>query len=288
MKILVIGAGGQLGKDVVKIFGEEEIIPLDLPEIDISKFDSVKRVIIAYKPNLVINTAAYTNVPGCEENPKKAFEVNSIGVRNLALLSLEHSIPLLHISTDYVFDGVKGEPYIETDTSNPLNTYGISKLAGEYYITSITSKYYIVRTSGLYGVHKSITKGTNFVETMLKLLREGDEIRVITDEVLTPTYTLDLARQIKLLIEKERYGLYHITNNGECSWYQFAREIFSYLGMDVIINETTQKEFPSKVRRPLYSVLKNRMLKKQGIDIMPDWRESLHSYLDVRMFRNKV
>ncbi len=282
MKVLVIGANGQLGKDIVRVFTNTDLIPLDLPEVDISELDSVRRAINKYTPDVVINTAAYHNVPECEENDMKAFEVNGIGTKNLALICRDKNITLLHISTDYVFDGKKKKPYVETDTPAPVNVYGITKLAGEYYIRYITDKYYIVRTSGLYGMHKCIAKGRNFIGTMLKLARERDELRVVTDEVLTPTYTLDLARQLKLLVENGEYGLYHITNNGECSWYEFAKEIFSGLNMDVNLKQTTQKEFPSKVKRPLYSVLQNGRLKEQEIDIMPHWRTSLHSYLRER------
>lgn len=282
MKIMIIGANGQLGSDLVKVFENEQIIPLTHQHIEITDITSIKRNFEIHTPDLVINTAAYHKVPDCEKNPEKAFQVNAIGAMNLANICKENNTCLVHISTDYVFNGRKKSPYIETDLPNPLNTYGISKVAGEYFIQYILDKYFIVRTSGLYGLNPCRAKGRNFIDLMLKLAKERDEIKVVNDEVLTPTYTLDLANQIKELIKTDYYGLYHVTSNGQCSWYTFAKEIFAILKTNVKIIPVTSKEFPSSVKRPLYSVLENRALRKLGIDKMRFWKESLKDYLKER------
>ncbi|MDO9574993.1 MAG: dTDP-4-dehydrorhamnose reductase [bacterium] len=278
MRIAIIGADGQLGSDLVRVFQDENIISLTEKDIDILEKDKLKSVISPLSPHLIINTAALSNVPLCEKDPEKAFKINAIGARNVATTAKEIKSSLLYISTDYVFDGEKNKPYLEDDLPGPLNTYGLSKLAGEYYTRYITDKYFIIRTSGLYGIHKCITKGTNFVDKMLAY-KNGDEVRMVTDEILTPTYTLHLAQQIYELVKTNTYGVYHITSEGECSWYEFAKNIFSFVGLDVKLVRITSNEFPSEVIRPKYSVLENRNLKALGISNMPHWRDSLKAYL---------
>jgi len=278
MRIAIIGADGQLGSDLVRVFQDENIISLTEKDIDILEKDKLKSVISPLSPHLIINTAALSNVSLCEKDPEKAFKINAIGARNVATTAKEIKSSLLYISTDYVFDGEKNKPYLEDDLPGPLNTYGLSKLAGEYYTRYITDKYFIIRTSGLYGIHKCITKGTNFVDKMLAY-KNGDEVRMVTDEILTPTYTLHLAQQIYELVKTNTYGVYHITSEGECSWYEFAKNIFSFVGLDVKLVRITSNEFPSEVIRPKYSVLENRNLKALGISNMPHWRDSLKAYL---------
>lgn len=288
MKIAVIGADGQLGNDIVRVLKDEEIVPLTIQDMDIADFESVNRTLGKISPALIINTAAFTNVKECEKNDREAYEVNGIGAKNLAIVCKRLHNTLFHISTDYVFDGEKGSPYIETDIPCPLNVYGLSKLAGEYYIRYILENYFIVRTSGLYGIHTCIGKGGNFIDTMVRFSKEKDEIKVVDDEVLTPTYTLDLSQQIKALIKTNFYGIYHITNEGECSWYEFAKAIFTFLDFNVNLKRVNSKEFPSSVRRPRYSVLENRTLKKLKLNRMRPWQEALKDYIEERKEKGMV
>lgn len=279
MKILVIGADGQMGSDIVEAFGSSHPVGLLHSDIEISDPASVEGTFAQYEPELVINTAAFHNVPQCENDDAKAFRVNALGAKFLALNCRKYGSRLLHFSTDYVFDGKKRQPYTEEDPPNPLNVYGVSKLMGEYYIKSIMDRYFIVRTSGLYGSHKCKAKGGNFIDTMKRLSKEQSEIKVVSDEFLTPTYTRDLADQIKKLVETDHFGLYHITNEGECAWFEFARAIFEILRIKVNLKEISAKHFASPVKRPAYSVLENGRLNKLGLNQMRHWKEALRSFL---------
>ncbi|MBC8235355.1 dTDP-4-dehydrorhamnose reductase [bacterium] len=279
MNIMLIGANGQLGSDLRKVLTTEELIPLTHADIEITDAAQVEAIIKHHQPEVVINTAAYHKTDECEENAEKAFQVNALGVRNLALSCREHNATLVHMSTDYVFDGKKGEPYTELDTPNPINVYGVSKLAGEHFVKYILDKYFLIRTSGLFGVAGSSGKGGNFIELMLRLADERDEIRVVDDQTLSPTSTVDLANKIKKLITTERFGLYHITNNGACSWYDFAAKIFELSGKKPNLKRTTTEEFGAKANRPKYSVLDNYNLRQIGMDDMRTWEEALATYL---------
>jgi len=283
MKIAVIGANGQLGKDICEkiIKTKNELVELNHDEIEILNIDCVSNVLKDVKPDVVINTAAMHNVEKCENDPEKSFKVNGIGAKNLSHICNDLNSILLHISTDYVFDGNKRKPYVETDKPLPLNVYGNTKLSGEYFIESIAKKYFILRVSGIYGKNPCRAKGTNFVELMLKLARERDEVRVVDDEILTPTFTGDIADQIVKIISSDvRYGLYHVTAEGSCSWFEFAREIFSISKINIVLNRAAPGEFAIKVNRPKYSVLENKFLKDQGINIMPLWEKGLKRYLN--------
>jgi dTDP-4-dehydrorhamnose reductase len=281
MKVVIIGANGQLGMDLMHWFSEGDAVGLTHQDIEISDIDSVQSTLSSLKPGLVINTAAYHKVDDCEKYPERSFQVNSHGALNLAKVTASLGCDLVHISTDYVFDGEKRAPYLESDRPNPLNVYAVTKLAGEHFVAANTDRHYIVRSSGLYGHNPCRAKGgRNFIETMQKLAKEKPEVRVVQDEVLTPTYTFHLAEQIRKLVSTRAYGLYHITNNGSCSWYEFAKEIFTTLGLTTPLLPTTVKEFSSPVRRPHYSVLENARLKSLNLDQMPDWRESLAHYFD--------
>ena len=279
MRILVIGANGQLGSDIVKMLHSEEVIPLTHKEIEVAEEVSVRRAMKLHNPHVVIDTAAYHKAGNCERNEVKSFKVNAIRAKNLANVCKEKEAILVYISTDYVFDGKKRTPYIESDPPRPLNTYGISKLAGEYYIRYIWPKHFIIRTSGLYGSAKCRAKGGNFIDLMLRLAKEQDEIQVVSDEVLTPTYTKDLALKIRDLIQTDYFGLYHITNNGACSWYEFAQKIFELSGLKVNLKRTTQEKFGTEIKRPQYSVLRNYALEKRGMDNMRRWDEALKAFL---------
>ncbi|GAB4342123.1 MAG: dTDP-4-dehydrorhamnose reductase [Candidatus Abyssubacteria bacterium] len=283
LKTLLIGADGQLGSDLRKAYQPEELVPLARPDLDVCDYPAVDAILTKHAPDVVINTAAYHRVDECEGNPERSLAVNALAVRHLAIACREAGAIFVHFSTDYVFDGEKSTPYTENDAPRPLNAYGISKLAGEHFIRYLSEKYFLLRVSGLYGVAGSRGKGTNFVETMLRLAREGKPIRVVNDQTLTPTYTRALAPRIKALIETGRYGLYHMTCEGECSWYEFARGIFELSGLTPDLSPTTSTEFYTPAKRPRYSVLENENLKKvREVEPMPFWRDALAAYLEER------
>ena len=282
MRVAVIGANGQLGSDICHVYKQagHDIRELNHDKIDITEFGKCSDVLKAINPDLVISTAAMHNVEICEENPEKSFLVNGIGARNLALLSKEIQIPLVHFSTDYIFDGQKESPYFEDDLPIPLNVYGNTKLSGEIFLRNIADSFFIVRVSGLYGKAACRAKGgLNFVQLMLKLANEKDEIRVVDDEVLSPTYTISVAEQLERLTQTDKYGVYHMVSEGSCSWYEFAKKIFELAEIDIELNVAHPDEFPVKVPRPKYSVLSNRNLEAEGLNIMPHWVEGLRRYL---------
>jgi len=275
MRLLVLGAAGQLGSAICTILSDEfDVIPATRIQTDITSLPQLRVLVAEAKPDVIINSAAYTDVDGCELNPDKAFLVNALGARNVAIVAREAGAKLVHISTDYVFDGCKGSPYLEFDQPNPINVYGASKLLGETLVREQTHRFFIIRTAWLYG-----KTGKNFVKTMLSLAREQKEIRVVNDQWGTPTCVEDLARQIGKLIQTELYGTYHCTSQGSCTWYEFAQEIFRLAKVDIQIKPITSEEFPRPAKRPKNSVLENYMLKLQGLDIMPPWREALACFM---------
>ncbi len=291
MKIALIGADGQLGNDLVRIINPRELIPLTEEDLDITNRDLTLKVIKRCSPDVVINTAAYNDVDGCEDNELKVFEVNALGTKNVALACKDCGAAMVHFSTDYVFDGQKKEPYLESDIPNPLSTYGFSKRAGEFYVQTVlaSERYFLIRTSGLFGIAGCKGKGgKNFVEAMLNLAEEKKkEIKVINDQIFSPTYTVDLAKKVKELIYANRedsgnYGLYHITNNGQCSWFEFARKIFELSEVAVNLQSITTEEFGARAERPKYSVLKNYHLQEQGHDDLRPWTEALKAYFEER------
>lgn len=282
MKVLVTGANGQLGSDLCKVLTDLELVPLTHADIEISDMDSVKRAFNEHKPDIIINTAAYVRVDDCEDEKDKAFSVNALGARNVAMVAQELGARLVHLSTDYVFGGEtepRAAPYTEFDTPVPLSTYGKSKLAGENLVRYFCLRHFVVRASGLFGVTGSSGKGGNFVETMLRLSKERDELRVVNDQVFSPTYTRDLAQKIAQLMVTEHYGIFHITNRGSCSWYEFAVEILRLAGIKTPVIPITSDQYPQKARRPRYSVLDNYHLRLLGLDDMRPWQEALRDYL---------
>jgi dTDP-4-dehydrorhamnose reductase len=286
MKVAVIGANGQLGSDLVAAFSEngDTVSGLTHAEMEIADLPSVSRVLKEIQPQVIVNTAAMHHVENCEKEPEKAFAVNAIGPRNLALAARELDAVLLHVSTDYVFDGSKGSPYVEEDNPLPLNAYGITKLAGEHFVRATTPKYFVIRTSGLYGKSPCRAKGgLNFIELMLKLAKERGEVKVVDSEVVSPTSTAELAQQIVRLSRSDSYGLYHATAEGSCSWYEFAREIFTITDTQVRLKIAAPGEFPAKVPRPKYSVLENRALKSRGLNAFKPWQDALYEYLGNRI-----
>ena len=286
MKILLIGANGQLGTDLFKVFNraENEVFPVLHSTHDVCSAAQVEDLVDTHMPDLIINTAAFHKVEECEKNPGLAFEVNATGAFNLARASRRHGAILVHFSSDYVFSGEKRSPYAEFDRPTPLNVYGASKVAGEHLIACGTDRFFVVRTTGLYGYAGSSGKGGNFVETMLKKASERASIRVVNDQTLTPTSTLELAQTVSRLVETDAFGLYHITCEGECSWYDFAGQIFAMQKLEVDLAPAATIDFPSNVKRPPYSVLSKNRLHNIGLS-MPFWQTSLERYLHGRVHR---
>ncbi|MBA3648027.1 MAG: dTDP-4-dehydrorhamnose reductase [Chitinophagales bacterium] len=280
MKVAVIGANGQLGTDVCEVFSiAHNVIPLTHNDIEIGEIDNVKKVLSEIKPDAVVCTAAAHNVPKCEQEPDIAFRINGIGSLNLAKASQDLDFKLVQYSTDYVFDGRKMKPYTEADPVFPQSVYAVTKYTGEQFIQNYCTKYFVVRVSGIYGKIPCRAKGGNFISTMVKLSKEKPEVRVVNDEVLTPTPTKEIAKNTLSLIETEAYNLYHMTCEGEVSWYEFARTIFDALNLKTPLYEASVKDFPLVVKRPFYSVLDNYNLQRIGLNQMPGWKEALTEFL---------
>jgi dTDP-4-dehydrorhamnose reductase len=279
VKIAIIGADGQLGSDLLKTLPREDIAPLFFPDFDITRPKEMRAVLQRLKPEVVINTAAFHRVDECEDNPQASFLINATAVRDLATAALDFGFVLVHFSTDYVFDGKKGRPYVEADPPNPLSVYAVSKLAGEFFVRSLLRRYFLIRTCGLYGEASSREKGYNFVDRMIALALEGKVIRVVSDQWVTPTSAAELAERIAELLRTNHFGLYHLTNEGQCTWFQFAQRIFSLAGMDARLEPVDSREFGAKARRPLYSVLENRKAKSIGLTAFSSWPEALKAYL---------
>lgn len=286
MKIALIGASGQLGSDLAKVVPARghDLVPLTHADVEVTDHASVEAMMATHRPELVLNMAAFHKVDLCEEETKRTFAVNTFGARTLALACCRHDVALVHISTDYVFggDNARRTPYVETDAPAPINVYGVSKLAGEYLIRYLLDRYFIFRVTGLYGVAGSSGKGGNFVELMLRLAREDKDIRVVDDQRMTPTYTVDLAHQIAVVIETEHCGLYHATSHGDCTWYEFAAEIFRQSDLSPNLSRAKTGDFGERATRPAYSVLENQALQWLGLDRMRPWQEALSSYLQER------
>ena len=274
MRVLVLGSEGQLGSELCRIMDEHDLIPATHGEIDIARLPRLVDFARHVRPDVIINAAGYTDVDGCETNKEMAFLVNAIGARNAAIAARKVEADLIHISTDYVFDGNKEGSYVECDCPLPLNIYGWSKLLGERLVLEQNPRTFILRVAWLYG-----PAGRNFVKTMLALAKDKEEICVVNDQRGTPTFAGDVARQIKRLLDTESYGLYHCTSQGCCSWYEFAREIFRLAGIPIRVMPVTSSEYQRPARRPASSVLDNLMLRAQGLDIMPAWEDSLAAHI---------
>ncbi len=285
MQVLVIGANGQLGTAICDVFDDVHVLRADLDGenhlVDISQEEQVFRLILdELKPDLVINAAAAHSLPQCEKHPAHSFAVNASGPGFLATACKHAGARLVHISTDYVFGDGATRPYVEEDLPAPLSVYGASKLAGEHLVAAHCRDHVIIRTAALYGPAPCRAKGgLNFVDTMLRQAEEGAEVRVVDDEITTPTLTLALARQVRVLAEKAEPGVYHATCQGECSWHAFAEAIFEEAGVEANLIRVSCKQFQLPVRRPSYSVLDNVHARAQGLDEMPPWRDALRTFL---------
>lgn len=275
MKILVTGCNGQLGREIAKQGSTHELILTDMHNLDITDGKAVRALFQEVKPEAVVHCAAYTNVDGAEADEDSAFRVNAIGPQNIAAACLDVGARMVQVSTDYVFDGESNTVYREFDKVNPQTAYGRTKWQGEELVRQILGRHYIIRTAWLYG------DGNNFVRTMLKLAETNDTLRVVHDQVGTPTSTVDLAKSIYALLGSDAYGTYHGTCQGQCSWYDFACEIFRQAGKDIKVVPVTTDEFPRPAKRPKYSVLDNHMLRMTVGDPMRDWQEALKEYLAV-------
>jgi len=282
MQVLLIGANGQLAQDLHRSLARDEVIPVTHQELEICDAAAVQGLVDRLRPHCIINTAAFHRVDDCEDQAERAFAVNGSGLCNLARVAQRFGAVLVHFSTDYVFDGTKDTPYVETDRPGPLSVYAMSRLVGEWAVQQYCSKYFVVRTCGLYGAAGSSSKGGNFVETMLRLASKGQLIRVVSDQTVTPTSTRDLAEKLVPLIHTEQYGVYHMTNTGECSWYEFAQEVFRQVGLSSELVPTTTEAFGAKARRPAYSVLDNYALRQAGFSDFRPWQEALAEYLGDR------
>jgi len=246
--------------------------------VDVEHPGEVAAMIAHFRPSLVINTAAYHNVERCETHPERAFAVNAAAVSDLAAICAAAGIALAHISTDYVFDGKANEPYDEEARAAPINVYGISKYAGELALAARTERAFVFRTSGLYGLRSS-TKGYTFVERIRAQAAAGKPLKVVDDIVSTPSYTQDVATTICRVLETARFGTYHVTNDGSCSWYEFALEILAASGIEAHVERTTSDTFPRFARRPRYSVLANNAVARAGVEPAREWKLGLHEYL---------
>ena len=276
MKILIAGAGGMLGKDLAaELENAHELIKTDVGELDITDLRSVMNFTVKTRPDMIINAAAVTNVDACETEAELAFRVNAVGARNLAAASCELAAPILHFSTDYIFDGEKGSPYIESDAPNPLGVYGKSKLEGEEHVRRHANRHYILRIQSTYGEH-----GKNFVTTIIKAAREKGVLTVVNDQRSSPTYTKDVCGFVSRLIEQPGYGTYHVSNSGGPSWYEFAGEIIKQTGLaNVKLEPCSAKDYKRPARRPKFSVLENRNLRLCGYEPLRPFEQALADFL---------
>jgi dTDP-4-dehydrorhamnose reductase len=279
-RVAVIGAGGQLGSDLAEEFRQSgvECLTPSRSELDICNHEATKSALRSLKPSVLINLAAFHKVEACEADPERSFAVNCHAVRNLAETAEDLGATFVHISTDYVFGGDDPLPYDEQSTPNPLNTYGVSKLAGEYFARNRCRRHLVIRTSGLFGLRGSSGKGGNFIETMLRRSETG-HVEVVNDQVLSPTSTQDLSKMLVRLIGAGAIGLFHVTNSGSCSWYEFALRIFALAGRTANVTPIPTAPSGSTVRRPRYSVLANKRLNDEGFGLLRPWEAALSNYL---------
>ena len=276
MKVLVTGVKGQLGYDVIKRLESLNIecLGVDIADFDLTNEEETKKYLKSYSPDILVHCAAYTAVDKAEDDKERCRNINVTGTRYLAESCKELGARMVYISTDYVFDGQGTEPFEVSDKPNPINFYGQTKYDGELEIQKALDKYFIIRISWVFGVN-----GNNFVKTMIKLGKERDQLNVVCDQVGSPTYTYDLARLISDMIVTDKYGVYHATNEGYCSWDEFACEIFKMSGLDTKVNPIKTEDYPTKATRPRNSRLSKNSLDKAGFARLPDWKESLERYI---------
>ncbi len=274
MKVVILGAKGQLGWEFTHFLRDKvKVFPFSHKELDILDSKDLKRRFEEIHPDVVINCAAYTKVDRAEEERALAFKINSIGAKNVSFASFEVNAKVVYFSTDYVFDGEKNVPYTELDKPNPISCYGESKFVGEQFTREFNPNHLILRISWLYGIN-----GNNFVKTIVKLAKEKKPLKIVDDQRGTPTYTLDVVKQTWRLIQKGSVGLYHSSNDGEATWFDFAKEIVSNLNLNAEVTPIKTEEYPTKAKRPPYSILENYSLELEDLNIMRDWREALRDF----------
>jgi dTDP-4-dehydrorhamnose reductase len=284
-RVLLTGAGGQLAAELAQAFSAPgyATLALDRKGLDIADAGAVERIVTAYQPHLILNPAAYNRVDDAETSPALAYEVNALGPRLLARAARALDAVMVHYSTDYVFDGAARQPYAEDDTPFPLGAYGVSKLAGEYFVRAEAPRSYVVRVSAVFGIAGRHSRHGNFVERMLSLAASGRHLRVVGDQVLAPTYAPDIARATRALVESEcPPGIYHCAGAGSCSFFEYARAIFAEAGVAASLEETTAAAYGAAARRPAYSVLSTATLANRGITPPRHWRDALRDYLRAR------
>ena len=280
MRTVILGANGQLGTDLARAFASWSIVRATRADFDVCDAAAARQFLTAAKPELVLNTTAFHKLDDCEDQPQKAFAVNATAARDLAVICRDLGAVFVHLSTDYVFGGQqRSAPYTEDADTSPVNVYGVSKVAGESLVRMSWARHYIVRTCGLYGTAGASGKGGNFPELMIRLAREGKPIKVVCDQILTPSSTRDVAAKVRELVETGRFGTYHVTNSGACSWHQFAAKIFQLTCLRPEFTATTTATFAAKVQRPAYSVLAKEGLRRSGLAPMRPWEEALADYL---------
>ncbi len=275
-KIIVTGCNGQLGRAINKLYAgntEYELVNTDVAELDITQIGQVLSFVKEVNPYAIINCAAHTAVDACETQEDLAYKINAIGPRNLSIAAKQADAKMIHISTDYVFDGQGTRPYREFDATGPQGVYGATKLAGENFVKEFADKYFIIRTAWLYG------DGKNFVKTMLRLSETNDKVRVVRDQVGSPTSAEELAKAIAYLLPSENYGLFHGTCEGDCSWADFAREIFRLAGKSTVVEGITTEEYNAAAARPAYSILENYMFKLTTDFMFADWHDAIEKYI---------
>lgn len=270
MRVLVTGAEGQLGRDLLVAFADDDVVATDHKALDVTDEPAVVATIRDTAPDLVVHAAAFTAVDACESDPDTAWKVNAVGTWWIARACALAGAAMVYLSTDYVFDGLAGRAYTEFDPTNPQSVYGRSKEAGEQLVRRTVDAHYIVRTSWVHGAH-----GGNFARTMLRLARERDAVSVVDDQTGSPTFTFDLAPAVRRLAVSGRHGTYHLTNSGHCTWFEFARAVFDEAGADVDLTPTDTATFGAPAPRPVFGVLDNRLARLTGLPALPDWRESL-------------
>jgi dTDP-4-dehydrorhamnose reductase len=279
MKIALLGSNGQLGQDLQLALRSHDVSAWTRRDFDVTDHARTRAALMELKPDVVLNTTAYLRVDDCETNADIAYAVNTLAVLNLLRAANDLGALLVHISTDYVFDGKTTQPYTERSAPFPLSVYGNSKLAGELLVQTMAKNYVLLRSGGLYGAAGSHGKGGNFVKTMLAKAKARESIRVVNDQMVTPTYTVDLAIQIAAVLDSGHVGLFHMTNEGSCTWYEFARTIFELSGIEADLLPTTSETYKAPAIRPGYSVLENERLKELGLNKMRHWRDALAAYL---------
>jgi dTDP-4-dehydrorhamnose reductase len=281
LRVAVVGARGQLGSDLIRVFGERghEVTGVSHQQVDVIEPSSIVAALAEIKPEAVINCAAYHRVDECEDRPRETLNANALGALNVARACEEIGAVCVFISSDYVFDGSKGDSYKEDDRTQPLNVYGVSKVAGEQFVAQTCERWAVMRVASLFGAAGASGKGGNFVETILTKAASGAPLRVVDDIYMSPTYTLDAAESLETLLGNGAHGLYHVTNSGSVSWYGFARKILDLTGVEADLQPTESKDWPTKARRPANSSLRTSRGYGGGSSVVRDWEDALKAYL---------